>query len=66
MTNIRQQVYRDFPGWAVEAVVKIYDNRPGSWATVDQVALAKILDQFPDVSEKAKDNLRSYAMFATR
>jgi hypothetical protein len=34
MTTLREQAYRDFPGWAVQAVVKIYEERTGSPGTI--------------------------------
>jgi hypothetical protein len=66
MNEMRDRAYRDFPAWAVDAVVRIYDRRPGGQDTVDYKAIAEILDQFPDASLEASLNLENFAATITR
>lgn len=66
MMHTRERAYQDFPPWAVNAILHLYSGPYGGWEMVDEAAVKKVFDQFPDASDEAKSNLTNYAMFLNR
>jgi len=51
---------------AMNEICKIYDDRKGNYLTVDQNAIQRVFDRFPNATDEAKLRVHAWAAFMTR
>ena len=51
---------------AMNEIWRIYNARTGGYENVDHAAVQRVLDRFPDATDKEKDTVKSWAGIQTR
>lgn len=66
MTMYDEDLLATFGREAMNEIYDIYNNRKGGMETVDREAIKRVLDRFPDATDKEKSYVQNWAAFRTR